>query len=41
MPDNYKSKRVVWSWLRLEGGSFTILLFEKPENVLSDSTGHC
>jgi hypothetical protein len=39
MPDNYKSKRVAWSWLRLEGVSFTILPFEDRDSVLRDYAG--
>jgi len=32
-------KRVVWSWLRLEGVSFTILPFEDRDSVLRDFAG--
>jgi len=32
-------KRVAWSWLRLEGVSFTILPFEDRDSVLRDYTG--
>jgi type IV secretion system protein VirB4 len=32
-------KRVAWSWLRLEGVSFTILPFEERDNVLRDYAG--
>jgi hypothetical protein len=42
MPDNTrasKSKRVTWSWLRLEGVSFTILPFEERGSVLRDYAG--
>jgi hypothetical protein len=42
MPDNTqasRSKRVTWSWLRLEGVSFTILPFEERDSVLRDYAG--
>ncbi|MCC6024184.1 MAG: hypothetical protein LM600_05730 [Thaumarchaeota archaeon] len=42
MPDNTqasRSKRVTWSWLRLEGVSFTILPFEERDSVLRNYAG--
>jgi len=34
-----KSKRVAWSWLRLEDVGFTILPFEERDTVLRDFAG--
>ena len=34
-----RSKRITWSWLRLEGVSFAILPFEDRDSVLCDYVG--